>query len=382
MLKQEINSIYYIRIMAMLMVVLVHTTAQIFHLFEPFTYQHQFYHFINRIIRVESSLFIMLVGIVFFYNYRTRVLTKDVFKSYFKKRVTYIIIPYIVWSVFYEFFNVHLGARAFVLEEAWHRLLNGESHYQLWFIYLIVQFYLVFPIILVIVRHSKFLQKYLWLIGFLIEFIFFVLNMEYRLASTHFFLNYFAAFSLGAWIGLHYETVSAKITSRKIMLAGAGSLLCGIIFISIHYRNLFGERVLIPIAYYRLIGIVYLTLGALFFFYIAEKFVEFFGQKTTAKLKYVASYSFGYYLVHPFILYYVMLFFPTKETGLSWHIMIWLQFALAVVVCYFFIWILHRFVPFAGFAFGKLPKDAPLFWKASLKEQSWNQRKRVETPDT
>lgn len=376
-MKQEISSIFYIRIMAMLMVVLVHTTAQIFHLFEPFTYQHQFYHFINRIIRLESSLFIMLVGIVFFYNYRTRELTKDVFKSYWKKRVTYILIPYIIWSIFYEFFNVHLGARTFNLEEVWHRLLNGKSHYQLWFIYLIVQFYLVFPLILVVVRRSAFLRKHFWLIGFLIEFIFFVLNMKYRFTSAHFFLNYFAAFSLGAWIGLHYEAVSAKIRGWKIALAGAGSLLCGIIYVSIHYRNLFGDPVTIPIPYYRLIGIIFLTLGALFFFYISEKFVGLFGRNFTGKLKYVASYSFGYYLVHPFVLYYVMLFFPTKGTGLSWHVMIWFQYLLTIIVCYFFIWVFHRFVPFASFAFGKLPKDAPLFWKASKPKEGRHGQKEA-----
>ncbi len=352
--------------MAMLMVVLVHATAQIFHLFEPHTVQHQFYHFINRIIRVESSLFIMLVGIVFFYNYRTRELTKDVFKSYWKKRVFFILIPYIIWSLFYEYFNVHLGARTFDLGEVWSRILSGGSHYQLWFIYLIVQFYLIFPVILVIVRRSAFLRKHLWLIGFLIEFIFFIINMKYRLTSTHFFLNYFAAFSLGAWIGLHYEAISAKIRGWKIALVGSGSLLCGIIYVSIHYRNLFGDPVTIPVIYYRLIGIIFLTLGALFVFYISEKFVTLFGKKVTGKLKYLATYSFGYYLVHPLILYYVMVAFPTKETGLSWHVMIAFQYALTVVLCYFFIWAFHRFVPFAGLVFGKLPKDAPLFWKADV----------------
>lgn len=378
-MKKEISSIYYVRIMAMLMVVLVHTTAQIFHLFEPHTVQHQAYHFLNRIIRVESSLFIMLVGIVFFYNYRTRELTKDVFKSYWKKRVSYILIPYIVWSIFYEFFNVHLGARTFDFAEAWDRLLNGKSHYQLWFIYLIVQFYLVFPLILVIVRRSAFLQKHFWLIGFLVEFVFYVVNLKFRLVETpHFFLNYFAAFSLGAWIGLHYETVSAKIRGWKIVLAGSGSLLCGIIYVSIHYRNLFGDPVSIPTPYYRLVGIIFLTLGALFFFYISEKFVTLFGRNVTGKLKYVAMYSFGYYLVHPMILYYVMLWFPTKETGLSWHAMIWLQYILAVIACYFFIWAFHRFVPLAGFIFGKLPKDAPLFWNAGESRRKTRSSEKAE----
>jgi surface polysaccharide O-acyltransferase-like enzyme len=365
--------------MAMLMVVLVHTTAQIFHLFEPHTFQHQAYHFLNRIIRVESSLFIMLVGIVFFYNYRTRELTKDVFTSYWKKRVSYILIPYIVWSAFYEYFNVHLGARTFDFAAAWDRLLNGGSHYQLWFIYLIVQFYLVFPLVLVIVRRSAFLQKYFWLIGFLIEFVFYVLNLKYRFVETpHFFLNYFAAFSLGAWIGLHYEEFSAKIRGWKIVLAGSGSLLCGIIYVSIHYRNLFGDPVSIPTPYYRLVGIIFLTLGALFFFYISERFVGLFGKDVTSKLKYVAMYSFGYYLVHPMILYYVMLFFPTKETGLSWHVMIWLQYILAVIGCYFFIWLFHRFVPLAGFIFGKLPKEAPLFWKAGESKRKARSSEKAE----
>ena len=101
-MRKEIASIYYVRFLAMLMVVLVHTTAQYHHLFDVPSVQNIFYFFLNNIIRVEGGMFVMIMGIVFFYMYRDRPFTVENLLSYWKKRVVYILIPYIIWSLIYE----------------------------------------------------------------------------------------------------------------------------------------------------------------------------------------------------------------------------------------------------------------------------------------
>ncbi len=370
-LKKEIASIYYVRVFAMLMVVFVHATAQYRHLFTVNTIQHQIYHFLNNIVRVESGIFIMLVGIVFFYNYQNRnFLSKENLLTYFKRRVVYILIPYIIWSLIYEADAIYYGDRVYDLAGIIDRILTGQSKYQLYFIFLIVQFYLVLPIIVTITQKSAFLRKYLWVFGVLIEFIYFFLNMKYNLTTVPFFLNLFGSFLLGAWIGLHYNTIKAKITNAKIVLAGTGFLLTGVPYVLIRYQNTFNERVPIPESLYKLLGIGFLVIGSFFFFYLCEKFVETFSKKTTARIKSIAFYSFGFYLLHPFVLYYVMEWLPTRETNLSWHVTITLQYLLTVIACYFIIWAFHRFVPFASFLFGKLPKKAYLFWQAGREVDS------------
>lgn len=364
-MKKEIASIYYVRIFAMLMVVLVHTTAQFNHLFTANTIQHRIYHFLNNIIRVESGIFIMLVGIVFFYNYQNRnFLGKENLLTYFKRRVVYILIPYIVWSLIYEADAIYHGTRVFEAAGIYDRILTGNSKYQLYFIFLIVQFYLILPLVITITQRSAFLRKYLWVFGVLFEFTFYMLNVKYKLTSVPFFLNVFGAFLLGGWIGLHYNTLIAKMTNRKMLLSGMGFLFTGVPYVLIRYQNTYNERVPIPESLYKLLGIGFLVIGSLFFFYLCEKLVVTFSEKTTARIKSIAFYSFGFYLLHPFVLFYVMELLPTRALSLSWHVTIALQYGLTVIACYLIIWACHRFLPFANFLFGKLPKTAPLFWQA------------------
>src|SRR5690606_40998607 len=84
---------------------------------------------------------------------------------------------------------------------------------------------------------------------------------------------------------------------------------------------------------------------------------------TTLKIKNIAYYSFGFYLMHPYVITQVNIYFPIKDGWYSWHFMIFFQYFLVAVICYFVIWWFHRFIPFASFVFGKLPKNAPLFWQ-------------------
>lgn len=348
----------------MLMVVLVHVTAPFSHLFQPHTIQHQSYHFLNNIIRVEAGLFVMLVGIVFFYNYRDREWTGKLLFDYFRKRVVYILIPYVLWSIIYEMDAIHYNHKVFELGGIIENILTGGSKYQLHFIMLVVQLYLVFPVIMYIVQKSAFLKKYLWLFGIIIELVYYMWNWHYEAVTGPFFVSNLSAFFLGAWIGLHYEQIKARVTAKKAILLGAVFLIDGIIYVSIRYNNAFTDsRAPIPEELYKLIGIAFLVIGGLFFFYLCEQFVSRFAVVTTDRIKAIASYSFGFYLMHPYIITQVNIYFPIKTFGLSWHAMIFLQYVLVVVICYFVIWWFHRFIPYASFLFGKLPKRAPLFWE-------------------
>lgn len=346
----------------MLFVVFVHATAQYTHLFTVNSFQHGFYHFLNNIVRVEAGIFIMLVGIVFFYTYRDRKFTGRELLTYWKKRVIFILVPYIIWSIIYEVEQLYYGARVFDLDGILQRLLTGGSKYQLHFIYLVVQFYLIFPIIMMIVKKSEFLKKYLWFFGIAIEFFFFM--MKYKYGWQYFgFINSFGVFLLGGWIGLHYEELKQKYTNKKLFLTASLFLLTGVPYVLIRYQNMFNERVPIPESFYKLLAFGFFVGGSFFFFYMGEKFVSSFSKLTTSKVKSIASYSFGFYLLHPLVLYQVMNLLPTRGTGLSFHIMIPLQYTITVIICYLIIWFVHSYVPFAGFVFGKLPKKSPLFWQ-------------------
>ncbi|MGM7637660.1 acyltransferase [Bacillus sp. Hm123] len=366
-LKKEILSIYYLRVFAMLFVVFVHTTAQYRHLFEVNSFQHQLYNFLNTIVRVEAGIFIMLVGIVFFYIYRDKPFTPRELLMYGKKRFIFILVPYIIWSFIYEIEQSYYGVRVFDIGDIWERLLTGDSKYQLHFIYLVVQFYLILPIVIVIVKRSNLLKKYLWVIGIAIEFFFHMMKVNYGW-DYFLFIDSFGAFLLGGWIGLHYEKIKGKLTNKKLWISASLFVLTSVPYVLIRYQNMFNERVDIPESLYKLLSIGFYIGGSFFFFYMSEKFTTRFSETTTKKFKSVASYSFGFYLLHPLVLYQVMNVLPTKDTGLSFHVMISLQYIVTVILCYLIIWFVHSYVPFANYLFGKLPKKSQLVWRIKSRE--------------
>ncbi|MEC0373424.1 acyltransferase [Paenibacillus chibensis] len=85
-------------------------------------------------------VFIFITGLVLFYNY------DGPFRyiSFIRKRITDILIPYVLWSAVYFFtspvWNVH------ALGQGFHMLFTGKNSYHLWYIVMIFQFYLLFPL--------------------------------------------------------------------------------------------------------------------------------------------------------------------------------------------------------------------------------------------
>lgn len=362
-MKKEIASIYYVRLFAMLLVVLIHVIAQYRHLFEVPSVQNTFYFFLSNMAIVEGGMFVMIMGIVFFYMYKDRPFTKEDLLTYWKKRVVYILIPYIVWSLIYEVEMWYYDDRVLVWSEVLNRLAFGQSKYQLYFIFIVVQFYIIFPLLMVMVRKWGFFRKYIWLFGLLAEFAYFQYTMKVHYIELPLFLTKLSPYLLGAWIGLHYETIVDKMKKSKLVLTGFGGLLLGLSYVFIRYRNTYFERLAIEDEFYKWIGILFMFIGSLFFFYFAEYLVKVSSSLSTHRIRSIAYYSFGYYLLHPLVLFQVMTYIPTQGLPFSWHITIFLQYVITIILCYIIIWLFHRFIPFASFIFGKLPKKAPLFWQ-------------------
>ncbi|MFD1031875.1 acyltransferase [Metaplanococcus flavidus] len=316
-------------------------------------------------IRIEAGLFIMLVGIVFFYNYRKRDMTGSELLKYFRSRVVYILIPYILWSLIYEVDALYFNTREFDIPTIISNILTGKSMYHLHFISLIVQFYLLFPIFLLIIQKSALLRKYLWIFGVLAEFGYYLLNLKYGFTSGPLFLTILSPFLLGAWIGLHYEKVAEQATKFNSALFGFLFLLTGILDVLIRYESIFHGVNIISPEMQKLLNLAFLMVGGIFFFFLSEQLVKNFKNSNVEKVKRIAYYSFGFYLVHPFIITRINMYLPLQDSGLSWHAMFILHYVLVIVICYFTIWGFHRFMAYSSYLFGKLPKKAVLFWKAS-----------------
>ncbi|USB34984.1 acyltransferase [Paenibacillus sp. YPG26] len=88
-------------------------------------------------------VFIFITGMVLFYNYDGQLN----YRSFLGKRIKDIGAPFLAWSVFYMWLNHALpGAGLHELLAAGERLITGKSSFHLWYVFMIVQFYLLFPL--------------------------------------------------------------------------------------------------------------------------------------------------------------------------------------------------------------------------------------------
>lgn len=88
-------------------------------------------------------VFIFITGMVLFYNYDGELN----YRSFLLKRLKDIGAPFFIWSIFYMFLNhafPHLRLEEILA--AGERLITGKSSYHLWYVFMMIQFYLLFPL--------------------------------------------------------------------------------------------------------------------------------------------------------------------------------------------------------------------------------------------
>ncbi|UOQ45693.1 acyltransferase [Halobacillus salinarum] len=375
MAKQRITSVYFLRLIAMLCVVLVHVTGIYYSVLDMGTGAFQKYHFFNRIIRIEAGIFIMITGLVFFYNYYPKKFTASLLKDYFRKRVFFIVVPYIVWALFYELYAHYTGGRSLTIFGVLERILKGESYYQLHFIFLIVQFYIFLPLFVYLTQKFSLFKKYFWLFGILIEVGYFYLNSTYGFTNMVVFLKSFGTFSLGGWLGIYYLEQREKVYNKTIYPLGILTLIAGTLTALYYYYVYTMGEIKVDWDYYKLLNVSYLMLGGYFFFRITEILSRKLPKLPNEIVKNVALYSFGFYLVHPFILKEVGRWIPIHN-NYWFHLEVFVKYIVVVVFCYLFIFTIHKFAPkVASLLFGKLPQKAVFLYER--KEEAAEEKKQA-----
>ena len=138
-----INELDFLRAFAVLAVIIIHTAAK----FKEINSLNSLV-YVNVFIDVFSHfavpVFILISGIVLSYNYFENVN----YKSYYIKRFLSIIPQYLFFSLFYLVFSVVMGHRNPSFSKAIDLIITGESSYHLWFFILLIQFYLIYPLLI------------------------------------------------------------------------------------------------------------------------------------------------------------------------------------------------------------------------------------------
>lgn len=240
---------------------------------------------------------------------------------FWKRRSVGVLVPYICWTVVYVWVNPHPASPLPLAGTLAWDLLTGSASYQLYYILLTLEFYLLFPWFLAFLRR---VERYPWRvlgISFALE-VALLYAGQHALGLLHlpaqgigfvgglldrFVLAYQFYFVLGAFVALHLDEVRAFLLRHGAWVVGASA--AGLVELELRYAVMVeiehaplesAVAVLQPImAFYSLAVIAFL-------YWLTYR--RSLATRATASLRgrriwrRLSDASFGVYLVHPLIL--------------------------------------------------------------------------------
>lgn len=311
--RKEIKELYYIRAIAAMGILIIHGSAGFVTRSVAGSNAMFLGIFVNQFFRFGSPIFMMVSGLVIFYNYRS--IEEFDIKRFYKKKIKFILVPYILWSIIYFTYTSYTnsipltGAR---IMELGRGILFGETFSHLYFIFLIFQFYIILPLLI------KYLAKPMEEKPFRVFSFFFVFQATIliygyyfkNLAATglvRFFNKYYWKtvfgwsfyFIAGGILGMHYDSIVNFIEKHikpiflVYIITSIGYL--GHVYYSIWIQG--GRDGYGKFGSIRPHTMVYALFTMAILIWITRRLV---GKCNW--LKNFGSYSFGIYFAHPLIL--------------------------------------------------------------------------------
>jgi surface polysaccharide O-acyltransferase-like enzyme len=319
MKKPKLLELDLVRAIAILAVVIIHATSYTQADIPGESRSRTVYYFFNTVSTFAVPVFIMLSGLVLFYRYSGGWKAGDAV-SFYRKRLQFVVVPYLVWSLFYYFYDQWMGHRfnpgavGFNLHTFAENLKWGDNKYHLYYIIIIAQFYLIFPLLMTAVSKWKWIARYLIPLGIAVHLGFYIYARWYHtfIHRPDLCLTYFALFCIGGYIGMHYEAFMRA--SKHLLWVGPLTAALGITHFLLYYNM--QRSIVFNLTYYDVVFYLYPVGVCVSLLWIGRRVVAGL-PRVTALLTSLGAASFGIYLMHPAVLSTwktYMIFSPYKYT--------------------------------------------------------------------
>jgi len=379
--RTKLNEIDIVRGIAIIGVLMVHSTSFATVDMKEATL-YGVYNFLNIFFKIGTTSFIMLSSFVLFYNYYPQPLTLQRFKKFYRNRLMYILVPYLIFSAVYFLLRWYQNGYAWDLVQMWpsfwDKVSKGQAYTHLYFVFISIQLYLLFPILLFLMKKFKWLAASAVLVGVALQWAFFLYNREYWQVANRgsWSPTYFGQYFLGAWLGIYFDRVKSwliitkeNVTKSKVAVwiaLWAAWLASGIAYVYIFYNaRLHGTRY--HNALYDGLWDIYTMLTPLVLIQIAFLIG---GQMKTSfwvgRLRHLGIVSFGVYLVHPLILLVYRMYKPASGGTMVYHAWYAGGFLLALLISWVAVTALSRLTGWSWLLFGSVPNQL----KAADKEDA------------
>ncbi|UHA75222.1 acyltransferase [Paenibacillus sp. 481] len=367
--KENISSLSIYRALAMLAVLFIHATSEAIAKTKGSDLFFG-YNFINTFSKFAVPSFIMLTCFVLFYNYGGRKLDGSMLTGFYRKRLKYILLPYFICSIcfftlihFTHYPNRELGD---TLSSLAIKLLTGSAYTHLYYVFLIIQFYIIFPLMLLVLRSTR-VAAWAIPIGLILQWGFVIWN-KYDLQVTSkgsLLISYASYVMLGAYLGIYWDRVKGWFQGGigidrgryrlQTVLLWLSWLTVGLAHVLLwHATHLHKARV--NTLWYEGLWNVHSLLSCIVLLQAAAYIERKWSSSTVQKISRFGDMTFGIYLLHPLFLLVYRRFQWHDGDPLLYPLYIAGAFAVALFVTWAVVALLYRYVKFAWIFFGTGPR--------------------------
>lgn len=288
--KSRLDEIVILRGLACLFVVLVHLTSEAAIDLKVGSISSILFSFINTSSTYVVPTFVFISGFTLYYRYKNSDL--NLFKFYYR-RFKSTLIPYVIWTILYYVLYIKLFNYNFSLDFIFENLLFGTMVYHLYFVIIICQFYIAFPLILFLYKHFNVLL--ITILSLLIN-IFSIKFFNFEFADR-FILKYIFFFILGCNFALYKNKIDIFIRNNRVLI-----ILLNIIVTLLYSAEVYlirnYEITINPIGY---TWHVFCLTSTIFYYYISLILAEK-SNSALDLLKDISFSSYTIYLAHPMLI--------------------------------------------------------------------------------
>jgi|SRR5680860_354777 len=351
---EEINSL---RAFGVLAVIAIHTTGYftVIKSYSPLVLVNLWTDIFSQF---AVPLFIVITGFVLARNYPNNDFS---LKKFYKKRIRSIIPQYLIFSALYTLFNNWLVMQGSPLSTnlllILRNILHADAAYHLWYFSIIIQFYILYPIIIKVYAFFKgidkaelfiallFIIQTLWMVGIhSTSFPFIKLN----------FISFLFYFGLGVYTCDHFELLKKgfnRLTPLYLIMSLALTLGASF-FIIIGLTTGYSYNT-IPAYFFMGAELVYPVLRISTFLLFLNLAGSLVGKKSIfAKVvSRIGEYSFGIYLIHTFFNQSAIRILKHYTIDYNNWVFYPSVFIITVVLSYLAVWVIS-YIPYSFYIIG------------------------------
>ena len=293
------NEILRMNVLLCLLVVFIHVSAEPVSLLQKLSWQYLAVFVPWRLAAFATQGFIFLSGLKLMLSGGS-----GSFLKYLARRLRRVLVPYLVWNLIYYFYFMSRGYFSFDIQRLSGYVLRGDLVSPFYFVIIIVQFYILFPICRALVRSRVPAAAVLIACAALtLYFNLFMPRIIFQISGRSFayndrlFTTYLFFWMAGCYAGAHYGKFCALLKKKKGLICtlwvSLAALDAGLGWL--HFTGV--QRIPgLEIIHY------FYVISAIFFFYLVMLLRTEKRYKLSAAAQNIDRASYSIYLFHVLII--------------------------------------------------------------------------------